>query len=66
MIRSRWAEHGGLWLCFPWCARPTEGSHGLTTPDPAQRGEGAKRRPGPRRTPALWPPMRLPVGFPTG
>jgi hypothetical protein len=27
------------------CARPTGGSHGLTTHDPAQRCKGAKRRP---------------------
>src|SRR5215216_895893 len=27
------------------CARPTGGRHGRTTRDPAQRGEGAKRRP---------------------
>jgi hypothetical protein len=26
------------------CARPTEGSHGLTTRGPAQCGEGAKQR----------------------
>ena len=29
------------------CARPTGGSHGRTTRGPAQRGEGAKRRPRP-------------------
>jgi hypothetical protein len=27
------------------CARPTGGSHGRTTDDPAQRFKGAKRRP---------------------
>jgi hypothetical protein len=26
------------------CARPTGGSHGLTTDDPVQHGEGAKRK----------------------
>jgi hypothetical protein len=30
---------------FVWCARPTGGSHGLITHDPAQRFKGAKRRP---------------------
>jgi hypothetical protein len=35
------------------CARPTGGSHGRTTRGPAQRFSGAKRRPGPRRTPAF-------------
>src|SRR5215207_1851253 len=28
-----------------WCARPTGGSHGRTTDDPAQRFKDAKRRP---------------------
>jgi hypothetical protein len=36
---------GGLLACFPWCARPTGGSHVLTTHDPAQRFKDAKRRP---------------------
>jgi hypothetical protein len=31
--------------CFPGCARPTGGRHGLTTDDPVQRFKGAKRRP---------------------
>jgi hypothetical protein len=32
--------------CYPkCCARPTEGSHGLTPDDPAQRFKGKKRRP---------------------
>ena len=30
---------------FPWYARPTGGSHGLTTDDLAQRFKGAKKRP---------------------
>jgi hypothetical protein len=39
-------------VCFAcWCARPTGGSHGLTTEDPAQRYKGAKRRAAPRRGP---------------
>jgi hypothetical protein len=28
-----------------WCARPTGGSHALTTDDPAQRFKGTTRRP---------------------
>jgi hypothetical protein len=43
--RSRCAEHGELQVCFPWCARPTGDSHTRTTRGPAQRFEGAKRRP---------------------
>jgi hypothetical protein len=31
---------GGLLAYFPRCVRPTGGSHGLTTRDPAQREEG--------------------------
>ena len=34
----------GLLACFARCARPTGGSHGLTTDDPVQHGEGAKRK----------------------
>jgi hypothetical protein len=36
---------GELQVCFPWCARPTGDSHTRTTRGPAQRFEGAKRRP---------------------
>jgi hypothetical protein len=32
-----------------WCARPTGGSHDLTTDDPAQRFKGAKRKDAPGR-----------------
>jgi hypothetical protein len=32
-------------VAAPYCARPTGGSHALTTGDSAQRGEGAMRRP---------------------
>jgi hypothetical protein len=35
---------GEVVACFPGCARPTGGSHVLTTHDPAQRFKGAKRK----------------------
>src|SRR5215216_5683161 len=38
--RSRCAEHGRM-----GCARPTGGSHARTARAPAQRAEGAERRP---------------------
>jgi hypothetical protein len=31
---------GELQVCFPRCARPTGGSHGRITDDPAQRFNG--------------------------
>jgi hypothetical protein len=47
MNRSRCDEHGRsvLGLFTRRCARPTGGSHGLTTDDPAQRFKSAMRRP---------------------
>jgi len=33
-----------------WCARPTGGSHGLTTDAPAQRIKGAKLKAAPDRS----------------
>ena len=38
--RSRCAEHWGM--CIPWCTRPTEGSHVLTTDDATLQGRNAK------------------------
>jgi hypothetical protein len=40
---------GELSQCSRRCARPTGGSHALTTKSPAQRFKGAKRRAAPRR-----------------
>jgi hypothetical protein len=59
--RSRCASTGEVVACFLRCARPTEGRYVRTTEGSAQRFKGAKRRPGSRRTPDLWPPMRLSV-----
>ena len=45
MIEAGGPSTGGLGACFPKsCARPTRGSHGLTTGDSTQRFKGAKRR----------------------
>jgi hypothetical protein len=40
----------GVVACFPRCARPTGGSHGLTTDAPAQRFKGAKLEAAPDRS----------------
>jgi hypothetical protein len=39
------SEFSGMLSQVAGCAHPTGGSHGLTIEGPAQRGEGAKRRP---------------------
>jgi hypothetical protein len=38
-------SYGKSNMLASWCARPTGGSHGLTTRGPAHRGEGAMRGP---------------------
>ena len=46
MIEAGAPSTEGLLACCPrCCARPTEGSHGRITDDPAQRFKDAKRRP---------------------
>jgi hypothetical protein len=46
MIGAGGSSTSGFQECYPKsCARPTGGSHALTTDDPAQRAEGARRRP---------------------
>ena len=42
--RSRCAEHGGLFACYPRCARPTGDSHTRTTRGRAQRRGGRKAK----------------------
>jgi small subunit ribosomal protein S6 len=45
MIEAGAPSTGRSQALFPECARPTGGSHGRTARGPAQRGEGARRRP---------------------
>ncbi len=46
MIDAGGPSTGEVAACFPWCACPTGGGHGLTIDDATQRCKGAKRRVG--------------------
>jgi hypothetical protein len=50
MIEAGAPSTGGLRGMFVRCARPTGGSHGLTTDAPAQRSKGTKLRAAPDRS----------------